>query len=132
MVQIPQNVIDLINDPASTKILVTASKDGRPHAIVCGSIGCPAPDTMVVGQVLMKRAAAYLDANKKAAFLICKGPVSYEINVQYMKTETSGPAFDGMKEALAKHNLPLFAVKFFKVCCVCDEGAGPNAGKKIA
>ncbi len=132
MVQIPQKVIDLINDPDSVKALVTASKDGRPHAIVCGSIGCPAPDTMVVGKVLMNRAAAYLEQNKKAAFLITKGMTSYEINVQYVKAESSGPAYEAMKAALAKIHLPLSEVKFFKVCCVCDESAGPTAGTKIA
>lgn len=132
MVAIPEKVMNLINDRESCKVLVTANADGRPHAIVCGTIMSPAPDQMAVGQVLMKRACANLDANPKAAFLITKGMESYEIGVRFTENVTSGPLFDAMKAQCDAMHLPLFAVKIFSVCCVSDEGAGPNAGTKIA
>ena len=132
MVAIPEKVLALINDQASTKVLVSASPAGRPHAIVCGTIISPAPDMMAVGQVLMHRSASNLAANKKAAFLISKGMESYEINVQFVEDQTSGPLYDAMKAQCDAMKLPLSAVKVFKVCCVCDESAGPNAGKKLA
>lgn len=132
MVAIPEKVLNLINDRESCKVLVTANAEGRPHAIVCGTIISPAPDQMAVGQVLMKRASSNLDANPKAAFLISKGGESYEIGVRFAGDVTSGPLFDGMKAQCDAMHLPLFAVKTFFVCCVTDESAGPNAGKKIA
>jgi len=131
MVAIPEKVIALINDPASVKTLVTASADGRPHAIVCGTIISPAPDMMAVGQVLMKRAVKNLNANKKASFLITKGMESYEVNVRFKEPVTAGPLYDAMKAQCDAMKLPLAAVLTFEVCCVTDEGAGPNAGKQL-
>lgn len=57
---------------------------------------------------------------------------SYEINVVYDTTVTSGPVFDALKAECDKLKLPLSGVKMFKVTCVCNESAGPDAGKKIA
>ncbi|AGI48056.1 Pyridoxamine 5'-phosphate oxidase [Thermoplasmatales archaeon BRNA1] len=132
MAAIPQKVLDLLNDPATVKVLVTASKGGRPHAIVAGTIAAPSPETMVIGEVLMKRASANLQANPKAAFLISKGTESYEINVRAKVRLTSGPELDGMNKVLAGMNLHAGAMWVFDVCCVCDEGAHPGAGTKIA
>lgn len=132
MALIPENVRKLIADPAAVKVLVTSSAEGRPHAIVAGTILSPTPDTMAVGVVLMHRAAKNLAANPKAAFLITKGMESYEINVRFEGDLTSGPLYDGVKAECDKLKLPLSAVKTFKVCCVCNESAGPDAGKKIA
>lgn len=122
----------MISDPTSAKFLLSASTDGRPHGIYAATIVSPAPDTMAVGAVLMHRTSDYLSKNPKASFLIAKGMESYEINVRYEGDVTSGPLYDAMKAECDKMKLPLSCVKTFKVLCVCDESAGPNAGKKIA
>ena len=57
MVDIPAEVMEIMNAKGTVKALVTANKAGQPHAIVCGTIACPAPGKMVVGEVLMKRSA---------------------------------------------------------------------------
>ena len=66
MVQIPEKVLAKMAEQTTVKTLVTASACGAPHAIVCGSIIAPAADKVVVGEVLMKRASANLQANPKA------------------------------------------------------------------
>ena len=65
MVQIPEKVLAKMAEQTTVKTLVTASACGAPHAIVCGSIIAPAADKVVVGEVLMKRASANLQANPK-------------------------------------------------------------------
>ena len=132
MVAIPEKVLNLLGDKDAVKILVTAGKGGRPHAIVCGTIISPAPDMMAVGEVLMHRASKNLDNNAKSSFLVVKGMESYEINCCFKERQTAGPLYDAMKAQCDAMKLPLAAVRVFQVCCVCDEGAGPNAGKKIA
>lgn len=132
MVDIPAEVMDIMNAQGTVKALVTANKAGQPHAIVCGTIACPAPGKMVVGEVLMKRSAEYMAENGKAAFMIAAGPKAYEIQVENPVRYDNGDALAQMNEMLAGVNLHAKALWMFDVVAVYDEGAGPNAGKKIA
>jgi len=132
MANIPKNVMDVLAAPTTTKVLVTASKGGKPHAIVAGSIGAPAADTMIVGEVLMKTSSKNLKENKEAAFLISAGKDAYEIDCAVKARLESGPELDAMNKALAPMGLKASAVWVFSVCAVYDQGASPNAGKKLA
>ena len=87
---------------------------------------------MVVGEVLMKRSAEYMAENGKAAFMITAGPKAYEIQVENPVRYDSGEALAAMNEGLAAVNLHAKALWMFDVVAVYDEGAGPNAGTKIA
>lgn len=132
MVDIPENVKEIMNEKGTTKVLVTANKAGQPHAIVCGTIATPAPGKMVVGEVLMKRSAEYMSENSKAAFLISNGPKAYEIQVDNPVRFDNGDQLAQMNEMLKAANLHAKALWLFDVVAVYDEGAGPNAGTKIA
>ncbi len=132
MVAVPAEIMEKLKSPGATKILVTASKEGQPHAIVCGSIIFPAEDKVAVGEILMKRAAKYLEENGKAAILAAEGPVSYELVLKNPQRVAEGPALDEMNANLAKANLKARALWIFDVAEVYDEGAGPNAGNKVA
>jgi hypothetical protein len=132
MVAVPKEVADMIADKASVKVLVTASKTGRPHAIVCGSIFIGPDGKAGVAEILMKRAKQNLAENAKAAISVSSGPKSYELVLSNPQRVDSGPIFENMKAGLAAMNLPCFAVWLFDVCQVWDESAGPTAGTKIA
>lgn len=119
-------------EQTTVKTLVTASVDGMPHAIVCGSIIAPAADKVVVGEVLMKRASANLQANPKAAILVAAGMESYEIVLANPVRIAEGPMLDQMNAELAKIHLQARALWAFDVAEVYDEGATPAAGSKIA
>ena len=105
---------------------------GQPHAIVCGTIMSPSPDKMVVGEVLMKKSRANLEANPKAAFMIAAGMNAYEIDVANPVRIADGPALDEMNKALAAIHLKAAAMWMFDVTAVYEQGANPNAGTKIA
>jgi uncharacterized protein len=129
---IPKDVLELMNRPEAVKTLVTASADGRPHAIVCGSIVAPKPDVVVVGEILMKVSASNMKENSKIAIMVCAGMKAYEIHGKVKSRESSGPMLDGMNAKLAAMKLHANAVWVFDVCSVFDESAGPTAGQKIA
>lgn len=131
MVAVPKDIADLAADKATTKTLVTVSASGQPHAVVCGSLRVIG-DKVVVGEILMKRTAQNLKANGKAAMSIAAGPKSFELVLGNAKRSDSGPGFEEMKAALAKMNLPCFAMWEFDVKEIWNESAGPDAGKKIA
>lgn len=132
MVDIPAEILEKIGAQGTVKTLVTAGADGQPHAIVCGSIVAPAPNKIVVGEVLMKRASANLKANPKAAFLFTAGMESYEVIVGNPVRVAEGPMLDQMNEKLAAMHLKAAALWCFDVEAVYNEGANPNAGTKIA
>jgi len=132
MANIPQNVLDLLGAQTTTKVLVTATKDAKPHAIVAGSIGSPAADTMIVGEILMKVTAKNLQENPKAAFLISSGLSSFIIECTAKARLDNGPELDGMNKQLAAMNLRAAAVWVFKVDAVFEQGASPKAGTKLA
>jgi predicted pyridoxine 5'-phosphate oxidase superfamily flavin-nucleotide-binding protein len=131
MVNIPNNVLELIRARTTTKILVTASKDAKPHAIVAGSIAAPTADTMVVGEVLMKVSSKNLSENPKAAFLISAGKDSFEIECTAAARLESGPEVDAMNKELAALGLKAAAVWVFRVDSVFEQGASPKAGTKL-
>ncbi len=120
-----------MNAKETTKLLVTASSDGQPHAIVCGSIFATPDGKAGVGEVLMKRAAKNLKDTGKAALTVSAGPKAFELVLANPARADSGPIFEDMKAKLASMNLPCFAVWTFDVVQVWDESAGPNAGKQI-
>lgn len=132
MAAIPANVIEKMNQPTAVKVLVTADKSGQPHAIVCGSIISPEPSKMVVGEILMHKSAENLKANPKAAFMVSAGMEAWEIDVSNPVRIAEGPALEQMNEQLAAIHLKANALWMFDVEAVYDQGANPNAGKKIA
>lgn len=132
MASIPSNVIEKMNAEGTVKVLVTADKAGQPHAIVCGTIMSPAPDKMVVGEVLMKKSKANLQENPKAAFMISAGMEAWEIDVKNPVRIDGGADLDKMNEALAPIHLHANALWIFDVDAVYDQGANPKAGTKIA
>lgn len=131
MVALPKEVIDLINAKEATKLLVTVSSEGQPHAIVCGSIFATPDGKAGVGEILMKRASKNLKETGKAALSVAAGPKAYELILKNPARADSGPVFDDMKAKMAALNLPCFAVWTFDVAEVWDESAGPSAGTKV-
>ena len=131
MVTVPKEIIDFVSAKDTTKLLVTASSEGQPHAIVCGSIFVTPDGKAGVGEILMKRAAKNLKDTGKAALSVCAGPKSYELILKSPSRADSGPLFDDMKAKMAQAKLPCFAVWTFEIAEIWDEGAGPNAGTKI-
>jgi hypothetical protein len=129
---IPNDVLELVRANTTTKVLVTASKGSKPHAIVAGTIASPTADTMVVGEVLMKVSAKNLSENPQASFLIASGNDAFEIECTAKARLESGPEIEIMNKELDAIGLKAAAVWIFMVDAVYNQGASPNAGTKLA
>ncbi len=132
MANIPKEVLDLMAEQTTAKLIVSSTKDGVPHAIVAGSIGAPAPDTVIVGEVMMKKTAANLKANGNAEIVVVSGLKAYSIQVKVKTRLDKGAELEAMNKALAAMKLKAAAVWVFDVLSVYDQSAAASAGTKLA
>jgi len=135
MAAMPEEVIQIVNDPKAGKILATVRPDGSPHVIHVGSIIAPAPTTIAFGAVLMKHTSENLEAMKKkgamASVLVFSGLKSYQIRGKIKDAIKSGPLFDKMNEELKKLGLKAGTVWTMEVAEVYNQSANYDAGKRM-
>ncbi|HOO03689.1 MAG TPA: hypothetical protein PLJ11_03105 [Methanomassiliicoccales archaeon] len=135
MVAIPDEVLKVLNDDASVRVIATKSKEGDVHAIQVGSLKAPSPDTIIVGAILMKRTGKNLESMKERGELVSilagNQKASYEIRVKVKDKVTSGPMYDQMNASLQKMGLKANAVWVFEVKEVWNQTAGYSAGTKM-
>jgi hypothetical protein len=135
MVNIPEEVLKVLNDPTSFRVLATKSKDGNVHVIQAGSIKAPAPDTIIIGAILMKRTGENLKnmmaKGEMASILAGSKMNSYEIRVKAKAFITEGPMFDGMNAELQKMGLKANGVWALEAVEVFNQSANYEAGKKM-
>ncbi|HKM14161.1 MAG TPA: pyridoxamine 5'-phosphate oxidase family protein [Candidatus Methanomethylophilaceae archaeon] len=131
MVAIPNEILDLMKDKGTVKILVTANAAGQPHAIVCGSFGIIGDDVITVGEIFMKRSSEYMAENKKVAILLANGGKAYELQATVIGREGKGTDLDNLNTGLKVANMSAKALWKFKVSAIYNESAGPDGGKKI-
>jgi len=135
MVAIPEAVMKVINDPASVRVIATKSDKGDVHIIQAGSIKAPAPDTLIIGAILMKRTGKNLEHMKvkgeMVSILAGSKLESYEIRAKVKDLVTSGPIFDGMNAELSKMGMKANGVWVFEVKEVWNQSANYSAGSKM-
>jgi len=135
MVAIPEEVLKVLNDDASVRILATKSMAGDVHAIQVGSLKAPAPDTIIVGAILMKRTGKNLESMKDkgemVSILAGSQKASYEIRAKVKDKVTAGPIYDQMNAALERMGLKASAVWVFSVQEVWNQMAGYSAGTQM-
>ena len=131
MVEMPQQVVNMINHPNTNKVLATISPDGYPHTIVAGSLMCTDSETIIVGEAFMYRTVQNLERDAHAEFIVWQGRNAYSIKAVAQERKTSGPEFDRMSELLGKMNMSVAAIWVFKAKEVWDESASKNAGDRV-
>lgn len=136
MTKMPKEVMELINDPASHKILATRAADGGVHAIEVGSIMAPDANTIMFGAILMKHSGKNLEAMKAegtlASILVANQLRSFQVRGKVKDFVTSGPIFDKMNEELGKHKMAAQGVWLLEPVEVWDQSANPKAGTRLA
>ena len=136
MVSLPENVVKVINDPKTSKVLATKSPDGAIHAIHVGSIVAPNPDTIAFAAILMKKTSRNLEEMKRkgelAAIAVILGTEAYEIKGKIKSYETSGPIYEVLSEKIRQLGLTVRGVWTLEPAEVWNQSASYEAGKKIA
>jgi hypothetical protein len=136
MVEMPDEVMSMINDPKAIKVLTTKSSEGVLHSIRVGSLMAPAASMIAVGAILMKTSNKNMEEMKKkgeqVAILVGMEMKSYQIQAKIKDVQKAGPLFDKMNEELKKIGLQAAAVWTFEPTGVWNQSASYEAGKKMA
>ncbi len=94
-----QEIVNLINDPATVKVLVTVDRQGVPHAVVKDSFWINAAGQLLYLELLEssrtnKNMIASLWFEQKVTIvLLGNDGISYQIKGRPVKTHVSGPVF---------------------------------------
>lgn len=135
MVEIPKEVLDLLNNDKATKVVATKTLEGDVHAIIVGSIGAPDPKTIIFGTLVMKKTSSNLRRMKQrgelAAVLVAWKTVSYEIRCRIRKQSRKGKELDRMNELLSPMGLRMTSVWYLEPMEVWDQSASYRAGTKV-
>ena len=129
MVKIPGDVMQLLNDKDTVKVLATVNKDGIPNAVPVYSIMCIDEDTIGFAEIFIKKTKQNLEETKKAAVLGIKGGRAFQLKGTFQGFQNSGPVFDLFaKNIMGALNLKIKSVGTIKI----DEiySATPGEGIK--
>jgi hypothetical protein len=135
MVDIPKEVMTLLNSSKATKVVATKTPLGDVHAIIVGSISAPDRHTIVFGTLIMKRSSENLRSMREkgelAAVLVAKDTVSYEIRCRVKEQRTEGEELQAMNEKLAPMGLKMSSVWHLEPVEIWDQSASYQAGTRM-
>jgi len=144
----PEELVELINKSPAC-YLATASKDGIPNVVPCGSTTAVDQETIVIAAVFLGKTLENLKGNPKASLVVhTPAPPKEEVSIEKLaaikgwqvkgdvEIQPSGPIFEKTKEMVTKL-LPeaagmLKGAVVLKVEEVYTVTPGPEAGKRIA
>ena len=135
MAKMPKEVLELFNDPSSSKVLATAGSTAlEVNAVPKGSLRAVNEDTIAFADIFGDKTNKNLQLNKKVSALAFKtSPVAgYQVKGTFLGYQTSGELFEGFaKMVKEKIKLDIKAVGTIRVDEVYAV-APPESGKKIA
>ena len=134
MAKMSKEVMEVINDPNSAKVLATAGSILEINAVPKGSLRTIGEEQIAFADIFGDKTNKNLEVNKKVSALAFKmNPlIGYQIKGTFLGFQTSGELFDKFaKEIKERIKVSIKAVGTIKV----DEiyaVAPPQPGKKIA
>jgi uncharacterized protein len=133
MVNIPKEVIDVLAAPDSAKMIATTDAQGAPNIAPVWSITAVDQETIAFAELFIKRTKENLEATKKAAIAVFKGPTTgYQLKGTFVGFQTSGPIFETFsKNVMAAMKLQIKSVGLIKVDAVYSASPGQDS-KKLA
>lgn len=144
MAEMTDEMMDLINNMAAP-YLATASKEGVPNVVPCGSTRAVGPDTITITALHLDKTLRNLEENPRVALVFNSelGQKGTRIDVRgwQIKGEAtlvkSGEYFKRAKEGAANRFGPEAADKVkaavvIKVTEIFNIATGPDAGKRVA
>jgi predicted pyridoxine 5'-phosphate oxidase superfamily flavin-nucleotide-binding protein len=134
MAKMTKEVMEVVNDPASAKVLATAGTGLEINAVPKGSLRAIDEERIAFADIFGDKTNKNLEVNKKVSALAFKtSPVAgYQIKGTFLGFQTSGQLFDRFaKEIKERIKLDIKAVGTIRVDEVYAV-APPEPGKKIA
>lgn len=135
MVEIPKEVLKLLNNSKATKVVATKTPKGDVHAIIVGSVSAPDPKTIIFGTLVMKRSSENLHWMKEhgelAAVLVVHKISSFEIRCRIREQATEGKELEEMNEKLKPMGLRMTSVWYLEPVEIWNQSASYHAGTRL-
>ncbi len=137
MVNIPEEVLKIVNEIGAVKTLATMFPgERRLHTIQMGSLTAVSADRLIFGRVLTRRSHANLVEMKEnselASVLVNFEKRSYEIMAKPLEYAESGDVLDKINDILKPIGVKAFGVWTLEPVEVWNQCPGPWAGNKMA
>lgn len=104
MVKMSEEIVKMLNDRTSWKVIATRSPEGVVHVIPAGSPMALNPETIAFAAVRMIQTSKNLEnmkaKNELASVLVVNGMKAYQMKSAIKEFVTSGPVFDRINEGL--------------------------------
>ena len=133
MAKMPQEVMDIFNDPSASKVLGTLDETGVPNVAPIGTLRAINEETIAFAEVYGGKTKTNLAQTKKAAAVAFKypPPAGYQIKGKFVGWQTSGPLFDQMDKRMKEIlKIGIKRVGAIKVEEVYSMGM-PEPGKRV-
>jgi predicted pyridoxine 5'-phosphate oxidase superfamily flavin-nucleotide-binding protein len=135
MAKMPKEVMDMLNNPQSAKVLATCESAAKLNVVPKGTLTAVDDEMVAFADIFGGKTNDNLKANKKVAvavFTMDLPPVGYQVKGTFQGFQTSGPMFDNFaKQVKQLLNLDIRAVGVIKVDEVYASGV-PKPGAKLA
>jgi predicted pyridoxine 5'-phosphate oxidase superfamily flavin-nucleotide-binding protein len=135
MAKMPKEVMDMLNNPQSAKVLATCDSSGKLNAVPKGSLTAVDDETVAFADIFGDKTNANLKATNKAVvtfFATGLPPVGYQVKGTFHGFQTSGPMFDNFAQKIKELlKMDIKAVGVIKVDEVYATGV-PKPGAKLA
>jgi predicted pyridoxine 5'-phosphate oxidase superfamily flavin-nucleotide-binding protein len=135
MAKMPKEVMDMLNNPQSAKVLATCDSAAKLNAVPKGSLTAVDDETVAFADIFGDKTNVNLKATNKAAvtfFSTDLPPVGYQVKGTFQGFQTSGPMFDKFAQRVKELlNMDIKAVGVIKVDEVYATGV-PKPGAKLA
>ncbi len=135
MAKMPKEVMDMLNNPQSAKVLATCDNAAKLNAVPKGTLTAVDDETVAFADIFGDKTNTNLQANNKAAvavFSMDLPPVGYQVKGTFQGFQTSGPMFDTFAQQVKQLlNMDIRAVGVIKVDEVYASGV-PKPGAKLA
>jgi predicted pyridoxine 5'-phosphate oxidase superfamily flavin-nucleotide-binding protein len=135
MAKMPKEVMDMLNDPQSSKVLATCDESAKLNAVPKGTLTAIDDETIAFADIFGDKTNVNLKATHQAAvavFTMALPPVGYQVKGTFQGFQTSGPLFDTFAQKVKELlKLDIRAVGTIKVNEVYAAGV-PKPGAKLA
>lgn len=133
--ELPGEVVELIDLPSTCKVITTHDANGQVHSIYMGSLMAPSRSELIFGRVRSRRTHQNLMEMRKrggtATVLVTEGMRSFEIRFLPKEYTESGPALDKVNGQLAEVGLKACGAWILEPTEVWNQGAVPEAGTRV-
>jgi predicted pyridoxine 5'-phosphate oxidase superfamily flavin-nucleotide-binding protein len=135
MAKMPKEVMDMLNDPQTPKVLATCDEAARLNAVPKGTLTAIDDETVAFADIFGDKTNVNLKSTHKAAvavFTMALPPVGYQVKGTFQGFQASGPLFDTFAQKVKELlKLDIRSVGVIKVDEVYAAGV-PNPGAKLA